>query len=450
MTSFTVALTSSPQSAKSLPLARAILLWLLVGGLHPACAGEGLDQLFSQDHSDWATRQTLLGDVGGVRPSLAEHGVELDLSTTQFYQGIVHGGLEEAFQYGGRNDYFLKIDGAKAGLGEGLLINLHGETRYGEATNSIAGAISVPNTALLFPVPGETITALTNVTFTQFLSPNLAVTAGKINTLDNYRHPFAAGVGRSQFQNLSLNFPLIFARTVPYSALGAGVIVLREMQPVFSLLVVDPAGQPTTSGFEDFFEHGVTLFGQLSIPVNLAGRPGHQQLYGSWSNRSVSALDQTDYLGPFGLPGLLLGLPGNPLNRVNRSWALHYSGDQYLWVDPGNPQRGWGVFGQASISDGNPNPIRWFLNAGIGGSSPLATRPKDTMGVGVYWFQLSTDLKQTLNPLIPLRNESGVELYYNAAFTPWCHVTPSLQVIEPALPAANTAVLLGVRTNIDF
>lgn len=77
-------------------------------------------------------RSKLTGDWLGLRTSLQDGGVTVDVSTTQFYQGVASGGLEQEFLSGGRNDYLLKLDGEKAGLWQGLYITLHGETRSGE------------------------------------------------------------------------------------------------------------------------------------------------------------------------------------------------------------------------------------------------------------------------------------------------------------------------------
>lgn len=390
-----------------------------------------------------AERSTLLGDLGGLKPALGEHGVKVDASTTLFYQGVASGGKQEAFQFGGRNDYYVTMDAHKLGLWEGLVIDLHGETRYGEDVFGQTGALSPSNAALLFPVPGEDVTALTGVKLTQIVNENLAVFAGKINVVDGYLNPFAAGKGQTQFMNTAFVLPPIFGRTVPYSSLGAGFAVMHEQYPVASLMIIDPVNQPTNSGFDNFFENGVSLFGELSIPVQIAGRPGHQDLIFSWSNRNVSALDASAYIDtPVG--------PLPILGRKNNSWSLMYAFDQYLVVDSENPQRGWGVFGQFALSDGNPNPIRWTFTAGLGGSSPLESRPLDTFGVGYYFFQNSTDLKKTLEPIAPIGNEHGVELYYNIGVTPWFHITPDIQWIEPTSETADAAVVVGIRTRIDF
>ncbi|HUQ69452.1 MAG TPA: carbohydrate porin, partial [Planctomycetaceae bacterium] len=364
-------------------------------------------------------------------------------SATLFYQGIARGGKEEAFQFGGGNDYYLTADGHKLGLWQGLLIDLHGETRYGEDVNGLTGAISPANTALLFPVPGESVTALTGLKFTQIVNEHLVTFAGKINVVDGYLNPFAAGKCQTQFMNTSFVFPLILGRTVPYSSLGAGFAIMQGPEPVFSLMVMDPVNNPTTSGFEQFFENGVSLFGELSRPVKIAERPGHQQLIFSWSNRTVTALDGAAYIITPEGPVVLF-------EQQSHSWSLVYAFDQYLVVDPCDPTRGWGVFGQFGLSDGNPNPIRSTMTFGVSGSSPLRSRPRDTFGVGYYFMQTSTALQETLVNVRPVGNEQGVELFYNIGVTPWFHVTPDVQFIEPSGQAADAAVAVGVRTRIEF
>jgi porin len=49
-----------------------------------------------------------------------------------------------------------------------------------------------------------------------------------------------------------------------------------------------------------------------------------------------------------------------------------------------------------------------------------------------------------------VRDERGLELFYNVGVTPWCHVTMDLQVITPLLERAHTSVVPGLRVKIDF
>lgn len=388
-------------------------------------------------------RTNLLGEMGGLRPALAEHGMKFDATSTLIYQGVASGGRNQEFVFGGRNDYYLTADASKLGLWEGLIVDLHGETLYGDDVNGSTGAISPVNTAALFPKPGEHVTSITGLKFTQIVNENLMVFAGKLNIVDGYMHPFAAGKGQTQFMNTSFTLPPIFGRTVPYSSLGAGFAILDGKEPIFSMIVIDPVNHPTTSGVDDAFSNGASLFGNLNIPVKLRDLPGHQQMYFSWSSRTVNALDDAAYVITPDGPAVLFP-------QKSSSWSLMYAFDQYLFVDPENPQRGWGVFGQFALSDGNPNPIRYTATVGIGGSSPLKSRPADTFGVGYYFMETSSDLQRTLAPFVPLTNEQGVELYYNIAVTPWFHITPDLQVVNPTRQAVDTALVLGLRTQITY
>ena len=128
-----------------------------------------------------------------------------------------------------------------------------------------------------------------------------------------------------------------------------------------------------------------------------------------------------------------------------------YNFDQYLVVDPCDPNRGWGLFGRAAISDGNPNPLHWFLSLGIGGSSPICGRERDSFGMGWYYIGLSDELGPIANRLLRPRDETGVELYYKATITDWCELTADVQVLEPAVRRnATTAVVAGLRGNIEF
>jgi carbohydrate-selective porin OprB len=52
-------------------------------------------------------REHMLGDWSGIRPELAEHGIVVSASLTQFFQGVASGGLEQTFRYGDKFDLYL-------------------------------------------------------------------------------------------------------------------------------------------------------------------------------------------------------------------------------------------------------------------------------------------------------------------------------------------------------
>ena len=76
---------------------------------------------------------------------------------------------------------------------------------------------------------------------------------------------------------------------------------------------------------------------------------------------------------------------------------------------------------------------------------------KRTLSVsGYFYVGVSDPLKNLAPNLFPLQNENGVELYYNVQATPWCQITPDLQVIDPFRQRAVSSLLFGLRAKIDF
>lgn len=388
-------------------------------------------------------RSTLTGDWHGARPALQDCGVTIDVNTTQFYQGVVSGGLDRSDPYGGRNDYFLNLDGEKLGLWKGFYVNLHGETRYGQMANFSTGALSPVNEYLLVPGYPGVVSGITALKFTQFLSENSLVVVGKINLLDEIVQPLTNAPGLTGFMNTSLIFNSILARTLPYSTFGASYIYMQDEHPVFVASVFDTNDTPTTSGFESFFDNGATIYGLLNLPTNFLGLPGHQGIEAAYSSGRYTNLSPSPYLDP--VDELVFASP-----PTQGSWAVGYLFDQALWVSPDDPKRMWGLWGKFGIGDNNPNPVHWTASAGFAGASPIAGRNLDTFGIGYYYLGISSELKKTARPVTPLGNEQGVEIYYNARVTPWFQVTPDVQIIDPFQQQAHPAFVLGVRAKIDF
>jgi porin len=305
------------------------------------------------------------------------------------------------------------------------------------------GALLPANFALEFPQPTGSASALTNLQVEQFLGPNLVVTFGKLNAADGVNiHPFLGGNGIDRFQNEAFVLSPIYGRTIPYSTPGAGFSYLRDLDPVFTFLVLDSNGRPDTSGLRQMFRNGASLFAHLRVPVTPFGLPGHQSLEGAYTSGKFSPLSEDDYV--------ILDFPGIRANRRTGSWVLTYGFDQFLVVDAEAPNKGWGIFGNLSLADQDTNPIRWFLSLGAGGTSPLPGRSADSFGVAYYYLATSSVLRETLRSVSPFRNEQGLELYYNAAITRWFTLTADIQAIDPAQLDARSAFLFGLRAKIAF
>ena len=390
-------------------------------------------------------RPKLTGDWFGARTAMRDSGITWDISSTNFYSGVASGGLKDTFQYRGRADYLLHVDGEKAGLWQGLFIDLHGESVFGDSINRFTGTLLPVSLAQSLPSSQGSVTALSGVKVTQALSENFVLFAGKINTLDGFNQPFTGSArGVDGFQNTALLFNPVTIRTVPYSTLGAGFAVLdKNQEAVISGAVFDTNNTPTVSGFDTFFDNGVTVFAAVNLPTKFLGLPGHQGLTGTYSSGTYFNLQPTPFIDRVEGIGLR-----NPTKKG--SWSAAYAFDQALYVSPCDPKRSWGVFGNLGLADDNPSPVRWAANLGVGGASPLPCRKLDTFGVGYFYTGLSDSLKQLAPRLLPIRDEQGVELFYNVAVTPWCHVTPDLQVVSPGRERVDTVLFCGLRAKIDF
>ncbi len=314
-------------------------------------------------------RPHLTGDWFGLRSGLAEEGVSFNIYGTQFYQGVAAGGRAEEWEYGGKFDYLSHIDGEKFGW-KGLFVDFHGESRLGTTVNQDDGLITPSNIAMNFPKESGNVSALTALKLTQALSENLAVFAGKINTLDEYPLRFNSKLGLDRpgiggFMNTSLVFNPIAARTIPYSAAAVGAAILKNGEPIFTLTLMDPE-ERATSGLQNLYGRGVVVVPDLILHGHLFGRPSLLNLGGTYSNAHYRSVDPASYLfiPNFGIVG----------GEESGSWSLYANGYHALWVDSENADRSWGIFGQFGLSDGNPNPIRYVANGGLAGRSMLPFR----------------------------------------------------------------------------
>ena len=383
----------------------------------------------------------ITGDWLGARDALFDAGIDLRTNFSQFYQGVTGGGLRQSFPYGLKFDYFGTIEGEKLVGWEGLFVNLHGESRFGQSVNRDAGSLVPTNFALEFPKPAGSVSGLTNVQVEQFLGPDWVVTFGKLNAADGVNiHPFLGGNGINRFMNEAFVLSPLYGRLIPYSTPGAGFSYLRDFDPVFTFLVLDTTGRPDTSGVSHMFSNGATLFAALRAPVTPFDLPGHQSLEAGYATGRFSPLTEDDYII----------LPGLPAQRRTGSWLVAYGFDQFLAIDPDDPTKGWGIFANISLADQTTNPVHWFLNLGAAGTSPVPGRSADSWGLAYYYLATSNVLRQTLGPIAPSSGEQGVELYYNAAITSWFTLSADIQAIDPGLHDARSGFLFGLRAKIDF
>jgi porin len=422
---------------------------------------------------DLWTRSTLTGDWGGVRNQLAEKGVTFDVRFTQAALGIVHGGKDTGWQYGGgRGDIIFNLDTQKLGLWPGGFLAVEAEgnfipaDNFRKSINGRAGSLMPVNSSQIYPRPAGDNFNLPALNFTQFLSPYFGLSIGKYATLTSNSgdmNEFAHGKGDTQFMNAALNLNPIMLLTVPYSTLGTGVLVLPTKDPkqaIVSFFVMSSTGKASTSGFDDLNDDNLTFAGEGRVRTDFFGLTGHQLLGASYSNRKFTSIDQN----------ARFVFENGALEGKKGSWNVYYNFDQYLYEPKKGSGEGIGIFGRFGVSDGNPNFMNFFYSLGVGGKGVIPNRERDRYGFGFYYIDVQNpELQGLFQNIKLLRDEYGFEAFYNVAITPWLSVTPDIQIVRGAqkekitvgrgllgVPfiasrkSIGTATILGLRMQVVF
>ncbi len=433
----------------------------LYPSLRPADAATGGCLACDRPTHDLWTRPTMTGDWWGHRSRLQEQGVTFGGNVTQFWFGLGGGintprippalGQGDTSAYTGRGEYSVTIDLEKfGGLPKGRLYVAaqHWWGQYGNVSFN-TGAFSPPIfPAALPPVPNDPgALMLTDFLLTQPFSEHFVVFVGKKNVIGAAdQDDFAGGNGTVQFMNQAFIANPAFLLAMPYTGFTAGVVSPQEWGAV-SAFVYDPQNRTKDFfRFDDLFSTGVIVGSEVKLKTNFFDLPGEQHLGGLWKHLALTNLAFNE--PPPGVyPYQAVG--GSPV--LNDSYTVYYGFDQYVQVYSEDTKRGWGLFGRASISDGNPTPIRYFVSAGVGGYSPFRHRQGDQFGVGFYYTGLSTQFGPLPQAVFGPRDGYGLEVFYNVKVTPWMSVTPDFQVVKPEAGAiAEMSYIGGIRLKLDF
>jgi porin len=298
-------------------------------------------------------------------------------------------------------------------------------------------------------VPGHAdkdVWAVSELVFTQFLTPKFGIFGGLLNGQEGDSNELAGNPGSdTHFLNAAFRFALIGATVpaaIPMVTLGAGAVFIPNERILGAVMVMDTE---ESSGLNPFnTDEGTTIASEWTLRHELGGQSGAQVL------GLVYAFDN-DFV-PIGenprinIPPLSGNIKPPP---DDDAWAFYYNVYQYIHSEG---SRKWGVFGRFGITEGEVS-IDWDVATGIGGKGIFRSRPNDTFGVG-YYYTAAADV--ALLRLVGVDDEQGVEVWYNFEVTPWFHVTPDLQVVDPGLEGnplakgSDTSWVLGVRTRLSF
>ncbi len=370
----------------------------------------------------------------------APPALDFGVSVVGFDDSLVSGDGNKSPQAGGKAVLSFSLDGAAAGLANGFYANGALEQNFGNDVNTQGDGTILPvNTALTFPSASGSDTAF-SLTFTQIINESTSVTFGKFNMVAAAAAtPLIGGGGIETFQNIALAAPPSGV-TPPY-VIG-GLVAFKHRNADLSFFIYDPRDAQEDEVIKNPFSEGVTYSLSIKLPVAPSGLKGVHGLRLVYS--TAKGVD-FDSLSDLNLPPE----SGGVLTENQGYYFASYSFQQYLAQDPSG--KGWGIFGQISGSDGNPNPVQASALLGVGGDATFFGRTEDRWGVGGFYYNFSGDLKDGLADLgSGLRDEYGVEAFYEAEISPNFRLGADTQVIRPGTPGTETAIFVGVRARVIF
>jgi porin len=411
---------------------------------------------------DWLkdvwTRDKLTGDWRGLRTDLHDHGIDISLRLSQYGQGVASGGVDKNGEYGGTMDYRVHADLAKAvGLWEGLSIDLHARTRFGEDIGADAGGLVLPNTGLLMPLPGDysdsDITGLlVNQLFPLWAGHEGLFSLGKIDVLDAVTlfFPYVT-YGQEGFWNVNALVSALpwFGAVRGLSLYGSWLASINEEFQIgeSAILVTGTENVTTSWEFSDSFKHGVWIAAFHRFLYKIDDKPGYFMVFGGVSTRDQVSVESLDFIF---IPGAGLSIDADE----KKPWNIALYLSQVFWQAEDDPNRKATILIGGTLGPDEPQFAQWNLFASVEAYGPMAVRPGDRMGVSFWYNWLAEPFVDTLSDLpvdpIRLRDTWGFELYYNVAINKWLHLTADLQLVQNENKGDDFAVIPGVRLVIDF
>ncbi len=466
--------------SSSLRLVPACLVWagLAAGMAHAQPAAPAPDEAPPADTTlpDFWHQDTLTGDWGGVRTTLAKDGVSVTMTYIGDAQGNVSGGIQRGAVYDGLLQPQVDVDLGKLVGWSGAIAHISMLQITGPSlTTGYTG--NLMNVSSINAQPGVRL-------YNTWLQQNafdglLSVRVGYM-TADT---EFFTSTTASMFVSSTFGWPGILALDLPgggpaYPLPAPGVRVQLNPVPSLTLLAAvfsgDPSGHagqtnPVTQqpdGTVISFSGGVFAIAEADYALNqekdAKGLPATFKL-GAWLHSGNQFGDQR-----FDSNGLSLANPlsnGTPSNH-HGDWGLYGIIDMALYQAPGEGGGGLSAFLRVVGAPGNQNLITFYADGGLAYKGLIPSRENDTIGLAVAYARigdqaraLDMDTQQFSNPLNPIRSEEVLmELSYQAQLTPWWVLQPNLQyVANPSGGVDNAdgtqrrnAVVVALRTVVTF
>jgi porin len=421
-------------------------------------------------------RSQLLGDIGGLRTFLGDHGATFTLVETDEGIGNLRGGIRAGTVYDGQTEATLLVDTEKAfGLPGGSFFVSAYQIHGGSPTENLVGSLQTVTS-----VDATDSTRLYELWYEQnFFDHALSVRLGQLGV----DAEFMINKYGTLFINSTFGFPGLAAVDLPsggaaYPLATPGIRVKYVPSEAFTFLAGLYNGNPAPNGTGNpqaldpsgttfRLNGGAFIIAEAQYYVNPgdkpAGLPGVYKI-GAWLNTNRFDDQQYDTAGVSLASPQSNGMPKEHLNN----WSAYAMFDQLVWLREGTTDQGIGVFGRIMGAPGDRNLSNFYVNGGADWKGIIQSRPDDTCVLGAGYLGISPSAQSfdratayyTGTPY-PIRgNEIVIEATYQAQVTGWAtaqpfaqyYIRPGGNVPNPAVPGAviKNSFVLGLRTTVTF
>ncbi len=414
----------------------------------------------------------LLGDMGGLRPALARHGIHFTLLDTENLLGNVAGGVKQGATLQGLTTATLRVNTAKAfGLPGGLFnvsaLQIHGRSLSPYYLDSLQTASGTE---------AQDATRLWELWYDQsFDGGAFDIRLGQ----QSVDQEFIVSKYSGLFVNTMAGWPLLpsvdlYAGGPAYPLSSLGVRLRARLASNLTLLAGVFDDNPPGRGFANDpqsmdaggvrfnLNTGALFMAEMQYKTRMvAGLPGTYKL-GFWYDTAYFP-DQA-----YDNHGLSLANPASDgkAARHKGNYSLYGVVDQTLW-QTGNA-RSLNGFMRIMGAPGAQNLVSLSFNSGFTLTDPLPGRRNDVAGIDLGIGQVSGQAAAFgratsfyTGNIAPARGtETLLEFTYQAQVTPWLQFQPDVQFIfnpgggllnpENSTQPLKNEIVFGLRSNIVF
>jgi len=380
--------------------------------------------------------KTLTGDWTGLRRTLDDRGIRVNLFLNHQYQAIAKGGLpsNRDDRSSASTDTFISLDLERMQLLRSADALLHLQSNWSRGVNPISGSLVDVND----DADGDSGFHVAQFWFRKhFFERKAALTLGFLDFQTIIDRNAYANSEDKQFWNQALdNNPLV--------PLAIGLGVWFELKPAkwysLQLGVADAQSVLYKPGFSTAFHDESWFMGyvendfHVNLPSSRGPLPGNYRVGVVYDPRpreryTYSTTERS--------------LKGN-------DYGAFVSVDQMVFRERPEDEQGLGVFGRFGYRTPGTNRVARFWSAGLSYTGLIPQRDRDVLGFGVALQRSSGQYRSRVDDRFD--NETAYELYYAIRIAEWLVVTPDFQYIDN--PGAHSdvgrTIVAGIRTRISF